>query len=103
MEEVGGCYQYKHLLEQYDWNVELALEVCENESGGKREAYNGEYHDDADCYGSVGLFQIACVHGFTKEEMFVPEANIEYAYTLYQRRGWQPWGVCHDGKVDCGL
>jgi hypothetical protein len=98
-----SCEAYRKIIEQYDWPVELAMSVCAAESWGKVDNVNEEHHKDGGCYGSVGLFQIACVHGFTVEEMSDPHKNVAYAYSLWSRRGWNPWGVCHDGKVDCGL
>jgi hypothetical protein len=99
----SACEQYAHIIKRYDWNTDIALAVCKAESEGDATAYNNEYHEDAGCHGSAGLFQIACVHGLTEEQEFDPHQNIAFAYSLYKKRGWQPWGVCHDGKVNCGL
>ncbi len=79
------------------------MSICAGESGGNIRAHNPEYHADSDCYGSTGLFQCACVHGISKEKLFNPINNIELAYKLWQQSGWIPWGVCHDGTVDCKL
>lgn len=87
----------------YDWPIETAMKVCANESQGYTKATNPEHHPDASCHGSFGLFQVACVHGLSEERLHVPEVNIKFAYELWKQSGWWPWGVCHDGKVNCKL
>jgi len=98
-----SCEPYRNVIEEYPWPIDIAMKVCAAESLGIVDNINDEYHEDGMCYNSVGLFQIACVHGFTDEEMSNPYKNVAYAYSLWVKRGWSPWGVCHDGKVDCGL
>lgn len=51
-------------------------------------------------HGNYGLMQINRIHAaeFTlnndPNEFLDPNFNIEVAYVLYQRRGWQPWSGC---------
>lgn len=56
-----------------------------------------DYHPSGDCWGSYGLFQIACIH--SENPLYDPEENIDMAYKLYQERGWEPWGVCDFEKT----
>ena len=86
-----GCdlvYNYSN------WDQAVAYAVCMGESGGNANAYNSEAHNG--CNGSLGLFQIACVHG--AGSTFDPQANVAYANQLYSQQGWQPWGAYTDGR-----
>jgi len=96
-----SCESVKCLVSQYDWDTELALKVAQAESNLQPDAYNPEAHRG--CNGSYGVFQISCVHDENPSKFFDEEYNIKRAYELYELEGWIPWGVCHDGKVDCGL
>ena len=91
--------KYFRKIEGYSWNHNIAKAVMREESHYDPGVYNPEWHDG--CQGSYGLFQIACVHGYSEEEMYHWERNIEIAYKIWQQEGWLPWGVCHDGKVRC--
>lgn len=87
---VTGCAAYRSLLAQYEWNVEVAINVCNAESNGNASNDNPEdYH--LTCMGSRGLFQIGCDSTDNYAGMFDPTTNIAQAYALYSRRGWQPW------------
>lgn len=77
-----------------NWNRSVAYGVCMAESGGNANAYNPEAHNG--CNGSLGLFQIACVHGAGSS--FDPYVNIEYANKLYTQQGFQPWGAYTNGS-----
>ncbi len=93
----------KNKIKEYDWNTDVAIAVAKNESHFFPDAYNPEWHDG--CRGSYGVFQIGCIHGYSEEEMFDWERNIEIAYQIWKREGWRPWGVCHhpNRKVVCWL
>lgn len=90
------CEAYRPLIEQYDWDVEIAFAVCSAESQGQETAVNWKDNHKV-CMGSAGLFQIGCVNA-PIEEMQIAENNIEKAYQLYGERGWQPWGAYTDGR-----
>lgn len=98
---VEGCEQYRALVAQYSWNVNVAMAVMQAESGCRPNAENPEAHYDARgnfiCSGSYGLFQISCHGGVITD----PAANIAAAWAKYQDRGWQPWGVCNRRIVIC--
>jgi hypothetical protein len=92
----GVCEQYRPLVAQYQWNVEVALAVMKAESGCNPNAAN--WNDShAGCRGSFGLFQIACFDG----QVYDPAKNVAIAFRKYQARKWQPWGVCTRGIVRC--
>lgn len=95
-EPAGDCNKWRHLIAQYDWNVEVAINVCNAESGGRGSNDNpNDRHPSAGplvCWGSRGLFQIGCDSVGNYAAMFDPAANIAQAYSMYARRGWQPWG-----------
>lgn len=91
---------YYYLVEQYEWNTDVAKAIIKEESKGNPDAYNPEWHKT--CQGSYGLMQMACVHigkyGLTWENIEDPEINVEAAYQLWKEQGWNPWGVCHSFK-----
>ena len=86
----GGCEKYRHIMEQYDWNVQTAMAICKLESGGNTNAANWK-DSHATCDGSFGLFQIGCLHGYTVEQLKDPNINIRIAYKLWKSNGWWPW------------
>lgn len=87
-----GCANYRHLVEQYDWDVSIAMAVMQAESGCNPGAFNPEWHSN--CQGSRGLFQIACVH---RDSTFDPAGNVAAAYRIYGSSGWKPWGAYTSG------
>lgn len=64
------------------------------ESGGNPKAYNPEWHNG--CQGSIGLFQLACLHA-SGRDLLDPAVNVQVAYDLYKREGWQPWSAYKNG------
>lgn len=48
--------------------------------------------------GNYGLFQVNGIHsalvGGDLSALYDPETNVRVAYSLYESRGWQPWGFC---------
>ena len=91
----------KAIHETFPEDAETALKIAKAESGMNALATNSK-DSHKGCTGSFGLFQIACIHG-NKDKLYDVDYNIKVAKELYEQNGWQPWGVCHDGKVDCGL
>lgn len=84
---------------------ETALKIARAESNLNRTAYNPERHYG--CNGSYSIMQVACIHyeerGIYGNDRFNEDINLQIAREIYEKQGWRPWGVCHDGKVDCGL
>ena len=85
------------LVNLYDWDKALAYRVMRAESGGNPTAVNwSDYHPAGNCYGSFGLFQLACFRG-TIEELKDPETNVRLAYELWLRKDGTfiyDWGAC---------
>lgn len=88
-----GCEYYRDIVSQYDWDVNVALAIMRAESGCRPDAFNPEWHRN--CQGSLGLFQIACVH---HDSTFDPSGNIAAAYRIYSSSGWRPWGAYTNGS-----
>lgn len=95
---LGGCL----LTYKYDWNQEIAYQVCMKESGGREDALNptDDHMAWAKCMGSYGLMQIACgfapYFGYSYEALYIADINIDIAYKVYQRAGnsFKPWSAC---------
>lgn len=98
------CEKYRDLIIQYDWPVDVAMQICKDESRGNPLAVN--LHDlhyaDAShkrliCIGSTGLFQIACFWptelGYTREDAKDPVSNIAMAYKIWRKYGWSQWST----------
>lgn len=88
---VTGCEAYRPLIQQYSWNVSVAMQVMNAESGCD-PAEDSVYDAHPTCYGSRGLFQIGCDSTDDYQGMFNPATNVAQAYALYSHRGWEPWG-----------
>jgi len=99
--ETREQYQ-RRILEQYDWNADIAYKVMMAESGGNTKAFNPEWHSK--CQGSYGAMQLSCLHYIENPSaLFDFEFNVQKAYELYKRNGFSPWSVCTNGKVDCTI
>lgn len=71
----------------YSWDCTTALRIVRCESN---------FRPDAVGAGSYGLFQIqASVHAWKWpsfwDDWMIPERNLEYAWAIYQGRGWYAW------------
>jgi len=76
-----------------DWQVGVAIAKCE--SSLQADAFNPH---NANGSWDAGLFQINSVHGISKEDLMIPKVNAKYAYSLYLKKGVQPWyssNRCH--------
>jgi hypothetical protein len=74
-------------IKKYDWNDNTAILIAECESGFNPEATNW---NDAKItgYPSLGVFQLNRPYNKT---YFDWKYNIQEAYALYLKRGFQPW------------
>ena len=94
-DSVSSSKSVRELINQYDWDSDLAYAIMMAESGGDPTAVNLN-HNTADY--SIGLFQIN-LYGYLsdgrppREWLECPENNIDYAYRIYQRDGWTAWGA----------
>lgn len=86
----ANCDLARQLINQYDWNKDVAYKVMLAESSCNARNENwGDYHSFANCRGSFGLFQINCSHG----QVFDPAKNVAIAYSMWKSSGWQPWSA----------
>lgn len=69
----------------------VAVAVCLSESQGYAEAHNTNTNGSED----FGLFQINVekdeITDAVAKRLYTPKENVEAAYALYMRRGFQPW------------
>jgi len=97
-----GCENYRQLINQYDWNVDVALQVMRAESGCNPSAVGDNRVIGGIFAPSCGLFQVRTLQGRPScEQLQNPATNIEWAFKLYRASGWKPWSVCNIGKVSC--
>lgn len=89
---IKGQVNIEKVIESYDWPVEEARQIAMCESNLNPLAHNPEDHKG--CSGSIGVFQVACVHGHSRQDLEDPRYNIQVAYELWQREGWTPWRNC---------
>lgn len=93
----SNCEAYRHLVEKYQWNVNIALNVMRAESGCNPYAVGDKHIPPVSC----GLFQIRTLAGRPScEALKDPATNVAWAYRLYRDSGWKPWSVCKT-KVRC--
>jgi len=90
----GSCEQYRPLFAQYPWNVEVALAVCNAESGGNPNAISR-----TDDHGLMQIHQGVEIYG---SQIYDPAFNVSIAYNnKYLASGWYPWSTCTNGTVKC--
>ena len=89
-----GCSHYQNLFNQYDWNVSVAMAICQAESSGDPSQLS------ATC--DRGLMQVNCVHadmvGGNLSALYDPATNIAVAYRIYKAGGWLPWTTYTSGR-----
>ncbi len=85
----------KEAIKQYicskSWDCNTAIRIATCESGLRWNATN---ETGADM--SYGIFQINIKGSLannrpSKEELLVPTKNIDFAYSMYARQGFNPW------------
>lgn len=90
----GDCM----LAYKYDWNADIAYQVCMKESGGRANATNWT-DNHGKCMGSYGLWQIGCFwfpyYGYGEAAHYDPEINTQIAYNIWKRQGnFKAWSAC---------
>jgi len=86
-------------LNQSNEDIMTMIRIAKAESGLREDAIgknsNGTY--------DIGVFQINDVHNakISRADRFDFVKNIDYAWELKIRQGFNPWSVCKNGKVDC--
>ena len=94
----SSCAKYEPLLAKYNWDIGTALRIVNAESGCSPVGHNWtDTHRNyltgqVICYGSWGLFNIGCVHGYSRRYLENPENNVKVAYLIYKGSGgFYPW------------
>ena len=103
----AACAPYVALIEKYNWNVQTAINVMNNESSCEANAVNLNDKHKSDiyprdypqgyCMGSFGLFQTSC----TRIVYYDAAENIALAYQIYREQGWHAWLMTCTTKVKC--
>lgn len=108
VKNTGTCDQYSSLISSYDWPVDVAMQICRDESHGNplninlrstETHYADAAHTKVLCVGSYGLFQVACFWpkslGYTLASSTEASVNIQMAYDIWKMRGFTPWSTYH--------
>jgi soluble lytic murein transglycosylase-like protein len=82
------------IRQKFPENPELFVAIAKAESNLNPNAYNPEGHRG--CSGSIGIFQIACLHTDNPDKLFDVDINLEYARKIYDRDGLKVWGAFTD-------
>lgn len=96
-----GCENYRQLISQYNWNVNVMLQIASAESGCNPYAVGDNYAIRGLHAPSCGLFQIRTLSGRPScEALKDPATNVAWAYKIYMGQGYGAWSVCKT-KVSC--
>lgn len=94
-EPLIGC----QLVNNYDWDVKVALAICKAESGNNPSAYNGSNSNGSN---DAGLMQVNSIHVdsglISSEDRFNPEKNMAAAYAIYKGSGFRAWSAFNNGS-----
>lgn len=91
-----GCETYRHMVAQYDWNVDTMMYAMQKESGCNPNAVGDNYVIAGVYAPSCGLLQIRTLQGRPDcESLKNPTTNIEWAYKIWQSQGYRAWTVLH--------
>ncbi len=106
--EYGPEGRERYIRSVFIDDTETAVKVYRAESVSGTQLVNPEGHYRKDgtliCRGSYGAFQLSCEHYLKDiQKLKEFEFNVQKAHEIYKQSGWYPWGVCHDGKVNCRL
>lgn len=96
----SDCETYRSIVEQYDWDVDIALAIMKAESGCNTNSDNtGLNHDGSN---DKGLMQVNSCHFdiISDLDRFDPAKNIQAAYAIYRGAGFKftPWSAFNNGK-----
>ncbi len=96
----NGCEPILRLIEQYDWNVQIAKAIVQAESGCAADAVGDTSPINGLLAHSCGAFQIRSLKGRpTCEQLKDPATNVEWAYKISAGgNDWRPWSVYQSGK-----
>lgn len=92
----GNCEAYRHLIEQYDWDVATMMYAMQAESGCNPSAVGDNYVIGGIYAPSCGLLQVRTLAGRPScEALKDPATNIATAYQIWKSQGYQAWTVLH--------
>ncbi len=95
----NSCESWQPLIDQYDWDKNIAQAIMQAESSCNTNLVGDNYPIGGLLAPSCGLFQVRTLEGRPPcEELKKAEVNVAYAYQLYKSNGWQPWTVYNTGK-----
>lgn len=97
----AGCANYLPIVQQYDWNVDMAMAVMQAEN---RTCNPGIDNAGLNSDGSTdyGLFQVNSIHadmvGGNLESLRTPSVNVAVAYSLsHHGTNWTAWSTYKSG------
>lgn len=88
---LNGCQSYRHIVAQYDWNVQIMSAVMQAESGCNPNAISPVNYDGVRDYGLMQL------HG---QYILEPSQNVAAAYRLWQVQGYHAWSAYNNGSFE---
>lgn len=93
----------KKICDVFGSDCPMAIAICKAECGCRENAVGDgslTFMQDGIEYGkSYGIFQIRHLPGRpSPEQLLNADFNIEYAYNLYKRSGFNPWSVFTSGS-----
>jgi hypothetical protein len=100
-----GCEKWRHLVQKYKWEKNIAMAVMQAESGCIENRIGDDYPINGLHRASCGLFQVRTLDGRpTCKQLQSASTNVEWAYKIYtaaKNRGqnpWTPWSVYNNGQ-----
>lgn len=92
----GNCESYRHLVAQYDWNVDTMMRAMRLESSCNPNAV-GDTRVIGGIYApSCGLLQVRTLPGRPScDQLKNPAFNIQTAYNIWKGQGYRAWTVLH--------
>ncbi|MDO4868058.1 MAG: transglycosylase SLT domain-containing protein [bacterium] len=93
---VGGCEEFREIVEKYSWDSKVMLAIAQAESGCNPRSDNSELNADGTY--DYGLFQINSVHGYNRNTLANPAKNTEIAFKIWQLQGYRAWSAYNNGS-----
>lgn len=96
-----GCEQYRGILAQYDWDVDLMMAIMQAESSCNPEAVGDKtltFQKNGRTYGySKSLLQIRQLPGREHCDTFDPDIIVKCGYDIWKSQGYNAWSVYSNG------
>ena len=89
------CLPYYDEISKYDWDVNIAMQIVNLESGCDPTNHNFKDNHrnrqgETICKGSWNLFNVGCIN-YLGEDINDWKKNVEIAYRVYKQSGWKAW------------